>query len=198
MRRLKTKYKVGDIPHQEHPCPQAMRRDWLCLNGKWKLKKLDRFGKIAYQGDILVPFSPECLLSGVEDGFVLSSQETLVYQRSFVLSENLLKGKTKLHFGAVDSECEVFVNEQKVGEHVGGFTAFSLDVSAALRLGENEITVLCRDEGTRNSGARGKQSDKPGKIWYTAQSGIWQTVWLESMPKNHIGDFYITPDFEKK
>ena len=196
MIRLKTRYSIGEIPHEEHPCPQAKRKDWLCLNGKWDLEKVDSCGNKVYRGCITVPFSPESLLSGVEEGFVLAVGETLIYRRNFLVSENLLRGKTILHFGAVDSECEVFLNGQKVGGHVGGFTAFSLDVSEELRLGENQIEVICRDEATRNSGARGKQSDKPGKIWYTAQSGIWQTVWLESMPTKPIGSFRITPNFE--
>lgn len=198
MIRLRTNYTVGKIPHAEHPIPQAKRKDWLCLNGKWNFEKLNTQGESVYQDEILVPFSPESLLSGVMENFTLGAGGTLTYTRSVFVAENLLKGVTRLHFGAVDSECEVFVNGTQVGAHKGGFTAFFADVSDALCLGENEIKVICRDEGTRNSGARGKQSDKPGKIWYTPQSGIWQSVWLESMPKNHIGDFRITPDFDNK
>ena len=192
--RLKTKYSIGEIPLLEHPAPQAKRKHWLCLNGQWNFQKLNEKGEIVYQGNILVPFSPESLLSGVEEGFMLKTGESLVYTRLITVTQDLLQGVTRLHFGAVDSECEVFVNGVRVGAHIGGFTAFYADVSKALHLGQNEIKVLCKDEGPRNSGARGKQSDKPGKIWYTAQSGIWQTVWLESMPEKHIGEFKITPD----
>ncbi len=198
MIRLRTKYNVGKIPHAEHPAPQAKRKNWLCLNGAWDFEKLNEKGQSVYQDKILVPFSPESLLSGIEENFSLKIGESLVYRRVFNVEKNLLQGRTLLHFGAVDSECQVYLNGREVGAHKGGFTAFCLDVSDTLLHGKNEIKVFCRDEGTRNSGARGKQSDKPCKIWYTAQSGIWQTVWLESMPKHHIGNFRITPDFDNK
>ncbi|MBQ7913599.1 MAG: glycoside hydrolase family 2 [Clostridia bacterium] len=184
---------MGIIPHNEHPRPQAQRKDWLCLNGEWDFYKTDGKNK-EYEGKILVPFSPETLNSGIAEGFVLNPQETLYYTRRFTLTENLLRGVTLLHFDAVDSECEVYCNGVRVGEHCGGFTAFSVDISEVARLGENEILLVCRDEGTRNSGARGKQSDERGGIWYTPQSGIWQSVWIESMPKQKIGKFFITPN----
>ena len=192
---LKTEYMIEEIPHSEHPFPQAKRENWLCLNGRWQFCKTDGQNTL-YDGEIIVPFSPETLLSGVtteETPFVLKSGEKLIYQRKFTLSPNLLLGTTLLHFGAVDSECRVFINGKDVGGHKGGFTAFTLDVTGFVKEGENEICVHCIDEGTRNSGARGKQSDKRGGIWYTAQSGIWQTVWIESMPKNHIKNLKITP-----
>ena len=192
--RLKTKYQIGEIPHGEHPLPQAERKNWLCLNGEWQFSKLDIHGNTAYEGKILVPFSPETLNSGIEEGFALLSDEKLVYTRTFIAAENLLLGFTRLRFGAIDSECEVFLNGKRVGGHKGGFTAFDFDVSRVIRLGVNELRVVCSDEATRNSGARGKQSDKRGGIWYTPQSGIWQTVWLESMPEKRIRDFKITTD----
>ena len=196
--QLKTNYTVGEIPHSEHPLPQAKRENWLCLNGKWNLQKLNKEGEKIFDGEILVPFSPETLNSGIEEGFVLHAGESLRYERTVFVDGRLLKGITLLHFGAVDSECEVFLNDEKVGEHRGGYTAFTIDVSKQIRLGENKIVVLCRDEGTRNGGAKGKQADKAGGIWYTAQSGIWQTVWLESMPSQRIGNFKITPNAMKK
>ena len=196
--RLKTRYEIGKIPHSEHPCPQAMRKDWLCLNGEWNFYKEKITGERAYEGKILVPFSPETLNSGIAEDFVLERGEKLVYTRKVELEKSLLRGCTLLRFGAVDSECEVFVNGQKAGGHKSGFTAFALDISKLIFEGENEIKVVCTDEGTRNHGARGKQNDKRGGIWYTPQSGIWQTVWLESMPKAHIGDFKITPNANEK
>ena len=195
---LKTDYEVGEIPLSEHPMPQAEREHWLCLNGKWSFRKLDVQGACGYDGEILVPFSPETLNSGIEEGFLLRSGETLIYSRKVDVSEDLLQGTTLLHFGAVDSECEVFWNDIKVGAHKGGFTAFTCDITSAVCAGENLLKVVCKDEATRNEGARGKQSDKAGGIWYTAQSGIWQTVWLESMPKDKIGQFKITPNAENK
>ena len=192
--QLKTKYEIGEVPHAEHPMPQARRARWLCLNGAWKLQKRAPDGSVLYDGTITVPFSPEALNSGVGEGFVLGKQETLHYQKKLSLPASFLTGVTRLHFGAVDSACEVFVNGKKVGAHRGGFTAFSFDVSDALTDGENEISVECTDEATRNGGARGKQNDRRGGIWYTAQSGIWQTVWLENMPTHHIRNLKITPN----
>ncbi len=191
--RLKTNYDIGMIPHQEHPRPQAQRKDWLCLNGEWNFYKTDG-NKNEYEGRILVPFSPETLNSGVAEGFILNPKEELYYSRKFILTEDLLRGITLLHFDAVDSECEVYCNGTRVGVHQGGFTAFTADISEVAKLGENEILVICRDEATRNSGARGKQSDERGGIWYTPQSGIWQSVWMESMPKERIGEFVIIPN----
>jgi len=196
--QLKTNYNIGEIPHSEHPCPQSMRKNWLCLNGKWDFYKENEAGEKSYEGGIIVPFSPETLHSGIAEDFVLNSGEKLVYKRLVTIDKNLLLGCTLLHFGAVDSECKVYVNGTQVGCHVGGFTAFSINVSDVLKEGENELTVICTDEGTRNSGARGKQSDERGGIWYTPQSGIWQTVWLESMPQKHIGSFRITPNAREK
>ena len=196
--RLKTKYEIGEIPHNEHPCPQSMRKNWLCLNGEWEFYKENRKGEKSYEGKIIVPFSPETLLSGIEEGFVLNSGEKLVYSCKITVTKELLLGCTLLHFGAVDSECKVYCNGTMVGCHTGGFTAFTVNVSEALKEGENELTVVCTDEGTRNSGARGKQSDQRGGIWYTPQSGIWQTVWVESMPKENIGTFRVTPNAKEK
>ena len=191
---LKTKYEIGDIPHSQHPRPQMQREDWLCLNGEWDFWKEDVDRKPAYKGRIVVPFSPETINSGIGDGFVLKSGEKLHYRRTVTLNEQLLRGTTQLHFDAVDSACEVIVNGTSVATHRGGFTAFVADISSVARLGENEIEVICTDEATRNGGARGKQSDRRGGIWYTPQSGIWQSVWLESMPCRYIHDMRILPD----
>ncbi len=196
--RLKTKYNIGEIPHNEHPCPQSMRKNWLCLNGEWDFYKENTEGQKSYEGKIVVPFSPETLNSGVAEDFCLFSGEKIVYSRTVTVGKELLLGCTLLHFGAVDSECKVYLNGVKVGGHVGGFTAFSVNVSDHLKEGGNTLTVVCTDEATRNGGARGKQSDKRGGIWYTPQSGIWQTVWLESMPKQHIETFRVTPDAREK
>ena len=195
---LKTKYKIGECPHAEHPMPQFARTSWMNLNGAWDFYKEQTNGARAYEGKILVPFSPETLNSGVEEGFVLSSGEKLHYSRTVILDASMLLGCTVLHFGAVDSECEVFWNGKSVGCHRGGFTAFSFDVTAFARVGENQLTVICTDEATRNGGARGKQSDNRGGIWYTPQSGIWQTVWLESMPTRHIHSLRLIPDASSK
>ncbi|MBR3894860.1 MAG: glycoside hydrolase family 2 [Clostridia bacterium] len=189
---------MGKLPHGEYPRPQMRREDWVCLNGTWDLCKRKPDGSVTDWQKILVPFSPETVNSGVAEGFVLEVGEELIYQRSFEADASLLRGVTLLHFGAVDSECKVFLNGKSVSSHVGGFTAFVCDVSDVIRPGQNELRVECRDEATRNSGARGKQSDQRGGIWYTPQSGIWQTVWLESMPRAYIRDLKIVPDAQEK
>ncbi len=196
--RLQTAYHVGEVPHAAHPLPQAAREHWLCLNGKWEFCKIDAAGNRSYEGEILVPFSPETLNSGIAEGFVLERGARLRYFRTVMLDRSMLQGTTLLHFGAVDSECEVFFNGTRVGGHCGGFTAFTLDVSETAKKGENTVEVIVLDEATRNGGARGKQSDMRGGIWYTPQSGIWQTVWLESMPKKHIKNLKITPNAIEK
>lgn len=197
MKLLETNYEVGVVPHSEYPRPQAERKAWLCLNGKWNSYKETPAGEKSFEGEILVPFSPETLNSGLKN-FQLLSGEKIVYSRFVTLDKTLLQGTTLLHFGAVDSECEVFFNGELVAAHRGGFTAFSADITKVAKLGENTLKVVCTDEATRNGGARGKQNDKRGGIWYTPQSGIWQTVWIESMPKNYIRGLKITPDAENK
>ena len=194
--RLKSNYELGEIPHSQHPCPQAKRENWLCLNGKWNFYKLDEQGNCSYQSEILVPFSPETLCSGIEEGFTLSPTEKTVYERTITLPQ--IDGVVKLHFGAVDSECEVYLNGTRVGKHIGGFTPFALDITPFIKTGENLLRVECKDDAIETAGARGKQSRTPGGIWYTPQSGIWQTVWLEFMPKRHITGLKITPNAAEK
>jgi beta-galactosidase/beta-glucuronidase len=163
--RLKTKYEIGEIPHNQHPCPQSMRENWLCLNGEWSFFKQDLQGNKSYEGKILVPFSPETLNSGVAEDFVLKTGETLVYTRTICVEECALSGCVKLHFGGVDCDAEVFVNGKMVGKHHGGYTAFAFEIANVLNVGENELKVVCKDEGTRDGSSRGKQSDTPGGIW---------------------------------
>ncbi len=195
--QLKTAYQVEKIPFPEHPLPQAEREGWQNLNGEWSLQKLSQSGEPLFDGVILVPFSPETLHSGIPEGFVLGEDESLVYTRTFTLSSEQISGKTLLHFGAVDSECSVFINGKEVGSHRCGFTAFTFDVTTFVREGENEITVTVVDAPLKTGGARGKQSNNPGTIWYTPQSGIWQTVWLEFMPTISIDKLRITPCLER-
>lgn len=194
---LKTDYNVGDIPHSEYPRPQFVRDSYLTLNGEWHLEKRGADRLIDY-GKILVPFSPETLNSGVSDDFNLSGEETLIYTRSFDVSEDFLDEVTVIHFGAVDSHCKVYINGTAVCEHTGGFTPFSADITAAIQVGSNTIVVECRDNIAGYQGARGKQSATPGTIWYTAQSGIWQSVWLESMPSDYIKDITVKTDALEK
>ncbi len=196
---LKTAYEIGEIPHSEYQRPQFERDGFLCLNGLWKFsvrkvgEKLDK-----YDHEILVPFSPETLNSGVSENISIKASDRLYYARSFNLSEDWLKNDTILHFGAVDYACDVYVNGKKVGSHEGGYTAFKFDISDFVVNGENNINVVVQDPTEGSYAGRGKQSSKPGGIWYTPQSGIWQTVWLENLPKNAIREFNWKCDVKTK
>ena len=170
--RLKTRYEIGKIPHSEHPCPQAMRKDWMCLNGEWDFYKEKITGERAYEGKILVPFSPETLNSGIAEDFVLESGEKLVYTRKVELDKSLLRGCTLLRFGAVDSECEVFVNGQRAGGHKSGFTAFALDISKLIFEGENEIKVVCTTRG-REITARAASKTTNGAVFGTRRRAVF-------------------------
>ena len=192
--QLYTAYQTGKIPHQEHPNPQCEREFWLCLNGEWELKRVNADGKGDFEGKILVPFSPETLLSGIGNGFKLDEDQTLIYARTFTIGEEYLNKRVILHFGAVDSRCTVKVNGVKVGSHSCGFTPFSFDVTGVVKKGENHLEVTVIDDAFKAHGARGKQSKNRGTIWYTPQSGIYQTVWLEFTPTVYIDNLKITPD----
>ncbi|MBQ8818593.1 MAG: glycoside hydrolase family 2 [Clostridia bacterium] len=188
---------MDKIPHSEYPRPQLRRDSFLCLNGTWdfSVKSQD---SVKQYGSIRVPFSPECLNSGISEGFKLGANDISVYKRTFEINDEMLLGCTMLHFGAVDSRCKVFVNDAMACEHRGGYTPFSADITHLIKQGLNTLVVECEDDTEISEGARGKQSSTPGGIWYTAQSGIWQTVWLESMPEEHINDITVITDAEAK
>ena len=190
----------------EYPRPQLVRENWLNLNGHWDYAFTPGGREEApseWDGRILVPFSPEAPLSGVERQ--LQPGEALWYRRSFTLPRPGASGpgrtpaagpprRVLLHFGAVDQSCTVSINGRNAGGHDGGYLPFSLDITDLLVLGDQqEIMVRVLDGSDTNGAARGKQKLKRGKIWYTAQSGIWQTVWLEEVPEGLIRDLTITP-----
>ncbi|VGO13322.1 Beta-galactosidase [Pontiella desulfatans] len=171
----------------EYPRPQMERADWKNLNGFWNYAVTDKAASkpSAWDGDILVPFALEAPLSGV--GRKLQPSEALWYKRTF---NHAPKEGTRLllHFEAVDYKTEVWVNGQRVGSNIGGNLPFSFDIGNAARAGSNEVLVKVLD-ATDTPGTyqlRGKQVFKNGGIWYTPVSGIWQTVWLETVPENHI------------
>ena len=180
----------------EYPRPQFERKSYKNLNGKWEYSIRDESEEPEkYDGEIIVPFAPEAPLSGVVKQ--LKPKQTLWYKRVFDLSEFANDGHVILHFGAVDQTCEVFVNDEKVGEHDGGYTAFEFDITAALKkstdLKSVTIKVKVIDNLTDDGAAYGKQSVKRGGIWYVATSGIWQTVWIEGVPKTYLKNVKINP-----
>lgn len=181
---------------QEYPRPQMMRESYFNLNGRWQYA-IVKAGETPTQpdGEILVPFSPESELSGVQR--TLKPKEILWYMRSFVLPQGFQVGRVLLHFGAVDQSAMVYINGAEVGTHTGGYLPFSFDITSYLKEGENLLTVCVRDESDAAFHARGKQKRRRGGIWYTAQSGIWQTVWCESVPIDYIAALRITPHFDE-
>lgn len=182
-------------PLPEYPRPQFVRDSFINLNGEWRfvIKKNSGF-PLKYVANITVPFSPESELSGVCR--TTKPDEYLFYQKSFTLPDGFNKGRVFVNFGAVDQEATVYLNRKKVGFHRGGYTAFKCELTDALVDGENSLEVMVQDFSDTSSYSRGKQKIKRGGIWYTAQSGIWQTVWLESTPTEYLERVKITPDYD--
>lgn len=184
-------------PHPDYPRPQMVREKWHNLNGLWQYAVTGADAKTApekFDGQILVPFPIESSLSGVMRR--VDAKQKLWYARTFKAPE-LNGGRLLLHFGAVDWKCEVFVNGKRVGEHTGGYDPFSFDVTDALKAGdEQRLSVVVHDPTDANWQPRGKQIQRPHGIWYTPITGIWQTVWLEPVPKLHIQSLKIEPDID--
>jgi len=181
---------------QEYPRPQFRRDSYLNLNGLWEyaITETDTSPE-KYDGEILVPFSPESELSGVMR--TLLPHQTLWYRRTVTLPEGFNKGKLFIHFGAVDQTAEVFVNGTSVCTHTGGYTPFSADISEQITSDSFELSVKVNDITDTAHHSRGKQSLNPKGIWYTPQSGIWQTVWMESVYPDYIKEIRLTPSFDE-
>ncbi len=182
-----------ECPLNDYPRPQMERNSFICLNGKWDYAIYPTEEKFAdYRGEIIVPFSPETILSGVEK--TVTPNDTLYYRKKFDFKKT--DDTVVLHFGAVDYKCEVKLNGTVLGTHEGGYYPFEFDISDIVKDGENELTLSVTDPSETGSQASGKQTSKRGNIWYTPQSGIWQTVWIEEMPKTHIASVRLTPDID--
>lgn len=181
---------------QEYPRPQLQRDSYLNLNGVWQYAIVNNKEELKdYQGDIVVPFVPECTLSGV-DREVLPD-DVLYYKRDFEIPKGFIKDKVLLNFGAVDYSSKVKINGIDVGGHIGGYLPFTLDITSVVIEGNNTIEVIVVDPSDTGVQARGKQRIGGGGIWYTPSSGIWQTVWLESVNDVYVKNIKITPDIDK-
>ena len=165
---------------KEYPRPQMRRDSWMSLNGMWKLD-----GE-----DIRVPFPPQSKLSGYEKKI----KDSFTYEKTFTLSEDVCGERILLHFGAVDQIAEVILNGKSLGVHEGGYLAFSYDVTECIkRVGENILQVKVTDKLSLEY-PYGKQCKKRGGMWYTPVSGIWKSVWLETVPDKYIERIKLTPD----
>ena len=182
----------------EYPRPQLERSEWMNLNGLWSyaITDLKATKPAAFDGQILVPFAVESALSGVQKR--VTKENLLWYERTFTIPAKWANQRVMLNFGAVDWSADVYVNDIFVGNHTGGYAPFSFDITAALKKGEQRIVVRVWDPTDSVHNPVGKQRLNPSGIWYTAVSGIWQTVWLEPVAKsNHIKGIATDCDLER-
>ncbi len=180
---------------QEYPRPQLSRPSWLNLNGVWDywITEQDDTSTWKQQGKILVPFPIESTLSGVKRP--LAPDELLWYQRAFTIPDDWEGKKILLHCEAVDWETTVVINDRLVGKHTGGYLPFSFDITEYVTGGgvQNQLVLSVWDPTDAHWQQRGKQVLEPKGIWYSAVSGIWQTVWLEPVPETYISGLKIIP-----
>jgi beta-galactosidase/beta-glucuronidase len=185
----------------DYPRPQMQRSEWQNLNGLWRYAILpvsnDDAIPTTFQGNILVPFAVESALSGV--GKTVGKDNILWYQRTIMTPKKLKDKRILLHFGAVDWRSDIYVNGKKIGRHEGGYDPFTFDITDALAKGtKQQLAVRVWDPTDEGPQPHGKQVVHPEGIWYTSVTGIWQTVWLETVPGTYIVSTKQTPDLDNK
>ena len=186
---------MKQIPLSEYPRPQLKRDSYICLNGYWDYAFKDNENiPDTYDGQILVPFSPEVEKSGVNK--TLLPDQYLFYRLKYTIPKDFIKDKVILHFGAVDQIAELFINDKFVLKHIGGFLPFSIDIKPYLK--DENVEIILRVQDTTNASyhSSGKQALNPGGIWYKPQSGIYMPVWMESVKEGYIEKLKITPDID--
>ncbi len=183
--------RMTEIPWERYPRPQLRRDSFVCLNGTWEFALTDGEDDApCYERTIRVPFSPESVLSGIGETF--PDEPILWYRRRFTLPSGFRRDRVLLHIGAADQCATVFVNDTEIGSHTGGYEAFTLDITDVLRE-VNTVVVRVSDRLSDGVLPYGKQCHRRGGMWYTPTSGIWQTVWLESVPAEYVRRLRITP-----
>ena len=184
---------------KEYPRPQYQRDSYLNLNGKWKYALREKNQNLGseYDGDIYVPFSIESILSGV--GKSLKPGMSLFYNKKIDLTKIKNNGRFFLNFGAVDQETDVYINGKHVGNHKGGYFSFSFDITDFVKDDLTNVDIIVRviDNLKENGEAYGKQSNPRGNIYYIPTGGIWQTVWIESLPENYLKNVKMTPIYDE-
>ena len=198
--RLKTPWTDQmnpEAPLQEYPRPQLVREAWQNLNGQWDYAILPKgsLPQSRFVGKITVPFPVESFLSGVQKN--VGPENELWYEKSVDLTLNRKNKRVLIHFGASDWETEVWINGTSVGKHQGGYDAFSFDITDQLaKSNSQKITVRVWDPSDSGPQPRGKQVKEPKGIWYTPVTGIWQTVWLETVPESYVSSVFSVTDWE--
>ncbi|WP_217988284.1 glycoside hydrolase family 2 protein [Aliifodinibius salipaludis] len=180
----------------EYPRPMMEREHWKNLNGLWDFKITGKGNSGEdYDDQILVPYPVESALSGIKE--TVGAENRVWYKRLFEIDNPHEDGRVLLHFGASDWETDVRINDKYVGKHRGGYDPFTFDITDQVSgSGEQEIEITVWDPTDLGSQPVGKQTHDPHSIWYTAVTGIWQTVWIEYVPESYIKDLKITPDVD--
>ena len=201
--KIKTAWAEQVNPQQvlpEYPRPIMERADWQNLNGEWDyaIRPKGEVEPATFDGKILVPFAVESSLSGVQQ--MVGEANELWYKRTFQVPSAWKGKEILLHFGAVDWQADVFVDDVLIGSHVGGYTPFSLNVTPYLsaKSATHKLVVRVWDPSDKGYQPRGKQVSNPEGIWYTPVTGIWQTVWLEPVNASHITAIKAIPDVDKQ
>ena len=199
--RIKTKWAEEVSPtnaHPEYPRPQMVRSEWQSLNGLWDyaITPKSEPKPAKFDGKILVPFAVESSLSGV--GRKVTPDDALWYRTSFTVPSAWKGKRLMLNFDAVDWKTVVYVNDIQIGSHTGGYTHFSFDVTPYLKSGANSLVLKVEDATDNDFQPRGKQVSNPSGIWYTAVSGIWQSVWMEPVAPAHVTDYNVVSSIKEK
>ena len=199
--RIKTKWAEEVSPtnaHPEYPRPQMVRSEWQSLNGLWDyaITPKSEPRPVKFDGKILVPFAVESSLSGV--GRKVTPDDALWYRTTFTVPSAWKGRRLMLNFDAVDWKTVVYVNDIQIGSHTGGYTHFSFDVTPYLKSGANSLVLKVEDATDNDFQPRGKQVSKPSGIWYTAVSGIWQSVWMEPVAPAHVTDYNVVSSIKEK